>query len=224
MRREQPGATLRVIAHPTPAGPRRRWPARSASPSPDRASMARRWSTTRSWGRDGARRRSRHRARSRSIAGPARSRAAHWRLWPCWGGKRRCRMGVRAGGLPWTVRPSPTVRAASFGSIDATGIVFDAGPEAIPMLRLAAPLSGLIAIEQRRHGAGPSEPGRTRSRSMARRSAQLCGVEAQSRPVVDEHCTASGRDRDVTPTLRGAKETKALETKCGGDQEPIAAP
>ena len=54
-RRAQYGATRRVIARPTPAGPKRRWLARSASSSPDRASMERRWSTTRSWGAADAR-------------------------------------------------------------------------------------------------------------------------------------------------------------------------
>ena len=58
-RRERPrgpyGATRRIIARPTPAGPKRRWPARLASSSPDRASMGRRWSTTRSWGAADAR-------------------------------------------------------------------------------------------------------------------------------------------------------------------------
>ena len=48
-RRAPYGATRRVIARPTPAGPKRRWPARSVSSSPDRASMERRWSMTRSW-------------------------------------------------------------------------------------------------------------------------------------------------------------------------------
>ena len=49
------GATPRAIARLTPAGLRRRWPARSASSSPDRASMETRWSTTPSWGRADAR-------------------------------------------------------------------------------------------------------------------------------------------------------------------------
>ena len=49
-RRAPYGATRRVTARPTQAGPKRRWPARSASSSPGRGSMERRWSTTRSWG------------------------------------------------------------------------------------------------------------------------------------------------------------------------------
>ena len=57
--RERPGArsgaTRRGTARPMPAGRRRRWPARSASSSPARASMATRWWTTPTWATGGAR-------------------------------------------------------------------------------------------------------------------------------------------------------------------------
>ena len=50
MGREPFGATPHAIVHPMPAGPRRRWPARSASSSPDPASTEIRLLRTPSWG------------------------------------------------------------------------------------------------------------------------------------------------------------------------------
>ena len=70
------GATRRIIARQTQAGPKRRWPARLASNSPARASMARRWSTTCSWGAADARQRRRCPAGAAALQARMRNRGS----------------------------------------------------------------------------------------------------------------------------------------------------
>ncbi len=93
------------------------------------------------------------------------------------------------------------------------------------MLRLAALLSGLIAISSAAMAEDAQEPKADTVEVHGKALALSC-AEWKRNP--DRSWTSTAPllvgTETMTPTLRGAKETKALETKCGGDQEPIAAP
>ncbi len=93
------------------------------------------------------------------------------------------------------------------------------------MLRLAAPLSVFIAMTSAAMAEDP-QPSQPDTVEVHGKALALSCAEWKRNP--DRSWTSTAPllvgTETMTPTLRGAKETKVLETKCGGDQEPIAAP
>jgi hypothetical protein len=90
------------------------------------------------------------------------------------------------------------------------------------MLRLAALLSVLIAMQ----GAAIADDAKQDTVEVHGKSLQLSCAEWKRGP--DGSWTSIGAllvgTETMTVTLRGPKETKVLEAKCGDTQEPIVAP
>jgi hypothetical protein len=91
------------------------------------------------------------------------------------------------------------------------------------MLRVTALLLILIATQR----AGAAEDNKQDTVEVRGKSLTLSCAEWKRNPDRSWTSTGSllvGTDTVPSVTLRGPKETKSLEAKCGGDQPPVVTP